>query len=134
MKKLIFSLVAIVASFGAQAITVGEAFDKIADLPGVAISEVPEHDCLKDGMDWGKVAMLMGAATSATDQFNTILAEITDEMTLETVAQGNNEVKAFTAKTESGRTQALVTVTMPQGIVAIYAQGDDDIVKDLNIN
>ena len=134
MKKILFLLVALMATVSAKAITVDEAFTKISAIPGAAISEVPEYDCTKDGMDWGKVAMFIGAQPSTIAKVTEVLAEITDPEVLDTKAQGSNQVNGYAAKQEDGRTRAIVSVTMPAGIVVLYAQGGDDVVTGMKIN
>lgn len=134
MKKLILSLIAVVASITASAITVSEAYDKIAALPGAAVSDVPQHDVLKDGMDWGKVVMLLGVPSDVVGQYKAILGEITDELVLDTVAQGNNKVKGYAAKQDNGKTLAIIGVEMPTGCVVVYAQGNDDVIEKMNVN
>lgn len=133
MKKLFVILVAAVASMTASAITVSEAFDKIAALPGAAVSDVPRQDAAENGMDWGKIVTLMGVSSDIVKRYNAILGEITDEMVYDTVDQ-NNKVKGYAAKQKSGKTNALVVVETPQGCVVVYAQGDDDVIKKMNGN
>lgn len=134
MKKLILSLIAVVASMTASAITVSEAYEKLAALPGAALSDVPQHDVLKDGMDWGKIVMLLGASEDTVGQYNAILGEITDELVLDVLAQGSNKVKGYAAKQENGKTLALIGVQMPNGCVVVYAQGNDDVIEKMNVN
>lgn len=134
MKKFLFLLVALVATVSAKAITVDEAYTKITAVPGAAISEVPEYDCTKEGMDWGKVVMFIGAQPSTIAKVTEVLAEITDPEVLNTKAQGANQVTGFAAKQEDGRTRAIVSVAMPAGIVVLYAQGGDDVVSGMKIN
>ena len=142
MKKIILSAIAFVATLiGAQAITIQEAYQQITALPGVAISEMPKHDVLKDGMDWGNVAMFVMVPDATLNSVNDILNEITDEVALEkmTVDQStgaaSNPVKCFTQKTDDGRTVALMTLFMParKTCVIQYCQGGDDVVEKLNI-
>lgn len=128
-------LVVALAAVSVKAINVDEAYEKLAGLPGAALSDVPEYDCTKEGMDWGKVVMLIGAAPSTLAQADAILAEITDPLIINESVQGANHVKGYAAKQEDGRTRAIVCVTMPgTGMVVVYAQGGDDIVSSMNIN
>lgn len=135
MKKILMMMIVALATVSVKAITVDEAYNKIASIDGVAISDVPEYDCTKEGMDWGKVAMFIGASQSTLDEVEKVLAEITDEVVVDQTAQGNNKVIGFAAKQEDGRTRALISVNMPNaGIVVVYAQGGDDVVSGMNIN
>ncbi len=135
MKKILMLLVVALAAVSVKAITVDEAYEKLAAVPGAALSDVPEYDCTKEGMDWGKVVMLIGANPSTLAQADEILADITDPIVVDEAVQGNNHVKGYAAKQEDGRTRAIVCVTMPgTGMVIVYAQGGDDIVSSMSIN
>lgn len=135
MKKLAVILVALAACFSTQAISISEAYERIAALPGAALSDIPEYDCLKDGMDWGHVVMLMGAAEATCNEVEQITGEITDPLAVDVMAQGTNHVLGYTSKTEEGRTQVLLVMSMSNmGIIAIWAQGGDDVISSLNIN
>lgn len=142
MKKLILSLTAIIASlFGASAITVQEAYEQIIDLPGVALSEMPSHDVLKDGMDWGKVAMFIMAPQSTLNDIQAILDQITDDLALDKKAvdqstgKAVNPVKCYTQQVAPGKKIALMTVFMParKSCIVQYCQGGDNVVEKLNI-
>lgn len=139
MKKILFSLFALVACVSASAITVDEAYDKLAALPGAALSEVPEYDCLKEGMDWGKVVMFMGCSQSTIASITEILAEITDESTDATVTSGKGvTATVFTRPVSEEKQRALVTsIQSNNGMnvaVVIYCEGGMDMVDDMNIN
>lgn len=128
-------MVVALAAITVKAITVGEAYDKIAAIPGAAISDVPEYDCTKEGMDWGKVVMFIGANQSTIAQVEKVMAEITDPEVVNEKAQGNNQVIGYGAEQENGRTLAIIYVNMPGvGAVVVYAQGGDDVVSSMNIN
>ena len=123
------------AAVSVKAINVDEAYGKLAAIPGAALSDVPEYDCTKEGMDWGKVVMFIGANQSTLAEAQKVLAEITDPEVVNEKAQGNNQVIGYAAKQEDGRTRALVSVNMPgAGLVVVYAQGGDDVVSGMNIN
>lgn len=135
MKKILMIMVMALAAVGMKAITVDEAYEQIAAIPGAAISDVPEYDCTKEGMDWGKVVMFIGANQSTVAQVEKVLAEITDPEVLNTKAQGNNQVLGYATQQENGRTRAIVYVSMPgAGSVVLYAQGGDDVVSGMKIN
>jgi len=135
MKKILMLMMVAMAAVGVKAITVDEAYGKLAAIPGAALSDVPEYDCTKEGMDWGKVVMFVGASQSTIAEVENVLAEITDPEVVNEKAQGNNQVVGYAAKQEDGRTRALVSVNMPGvGVVIVYAQGDDDVVSGMNIN
>lgn len=142
MKKLIFSLAALIASiFSAQAITVQEAYEQISALPGVALSDMPSHDVLKDGMDWGKVAMFIMVPESTLKSVNGILDEITDEVALDkmvvdqSTGKATNPVRCFTQQVEPGKKIALMSVFMPsrKSCIIQYCQGGDNVVEKLEI-
>lgn len=135
MKKILMLMIVAFATISVKAITVDEAYNQLAETPGAALSEVPEYDCTKEGMDWGKVVMFIRAQPATLTQVESILGDITDPVVLDQMAQDNNHVIGYAAKQEDGRTRALVSVTMPGvGIVVIYAQGGDDVVSGMNIN
>lgn len=135
MKKILMLMIVALAAVGAKAITVDEAYNKIAAIPGAALSDVPEYDCTKEGMDWGKVVMFIGASKATIAEVNKVLAEITDPEVVNTTAQGSNSVIGYGAKQADGRTRALLSVDMPgAGVVVVYAQGGDDVVSGMNIN
>lgn len=142
MKKLFFAVtLMLTAVFAMRAITVDEAYAKIIALPGVAVSEMPEHDVLKDGMDWGKVAMFVMVPDATLSQVNAVLDEITDTVALDKMAvdqstgAASNPVKCFTRVDDNGRTVALMTLFMParKTCVVQYCQGGEDIVEKLDI-
>ena len=135
MKKILMLMAVALVAISAKAITVDEAYSRIAAIDGAAISDVPEYDCTKEGMDWGKVVMFIGASQSTLAEVEAVLAEVTDELVVDQTAQGNNKVVGYAAKQEDGRTRAIISVNMPQaGIVVVYAQGGDDVVSGMNIN
>lgn len=128
-------MVVALAAVSVKAITVDEAYNKISAIPGAALSDVPEYDCTKEGMDWGKVVMFIGASKSTLAEVNKVLSEITDPEVVNVKAQGNNNVIGYGAKQADGRTRAIVSVEMPgSGIVVVYAQGGDDVVSGMSIN
>lgn len=61
MKKILMLMIVALATISVKAINVDEAYTKLAAVPGAALSDVPEYDCTKEGMDWGKVVMFIGA-------------------------------------------------------------------------
>lgn len=135
MKKILMLMMVALAAVSVKAINVDEAYGKLAAIPGAALSDVPEYDCTKEGMDWGKVVMFIGANQSTLAEAQKVLAEITDPEVVNEKAQGNNQVIGYAAKQEDGRTRALVSVNMPgAGLVVVYAQGGDDVVSGMNIN
>ncbi|MBD5246679.1 MAG: hypothetical protein HDS54_02705 [Barnesiella sp.] len=135
MKKIFMLMIVALAAVSVKAITVDEAFEKFVAIPGAAVSDVPDYDCTKEGMDWGKVVMLIGANPSTLAQADEVLADITDPIVVDEAVQGNNHVKGYAAKQEDGRTRAIICVTMPgNGMVIVYAQGGDDLVNEMNIN
>lgn len=135
MKKILMILMVAVAAVSAKAITVDEAYGQIAAIPGAALSDVPDYDCTKEGMDWGKVVMFIGANQSTVAQIEQVLAEITDEEVINTKAQGSNQVLGYARKQDDGRTRAIVYVSMPgAGSVVLYAQGGDNVVDGMKIN
>lgn len=125
MKKFILGLAAVAATFGAQAITVTEAFDKISALQGAAVSEMPDYDIAKEGLDWGKMVMLIGSPADAMDA---IAAEITDEKVQELEIQGHKSVIYAAPAAEEGKSLALVITKTPMGPVAMFVQGSGDVV------
>lgn len=128
-------LVVALAAVSVKAINVDEAYNKLTEIPGAALSDVPEYDCTKEGMDWGKVVMFIGASQATIAEVDKVLAEITDNVVVDEKAQGDNHVLGYAAKQKDGRTRALVSVHMPgAGVVVVYAQGNDDVISSMNIN
>lgn len=125
MKKMILGLAAAITAFGAQAITVNEAFDKISALPGAAVSDMPDYDVAKEGLDWGKIAMLIGSPATAMDA---VAEEITDEKAGELEIDGHKSVIFTAPAAEEGKSLVLVITKTPMGPVAIFAQGAGDVV------
>lgn len=135
MKKILMLMIVALATISVKAITVEEAYNQLAEVPGAALSDVPEYDCTKEGMDWGKVIMFIGAQPATLTQVESILGDITDPVVVDQMAQDNNHVVGYAAQQEDGRTRALVSVSMPGvGMVIVYAQGGDDVVSGMNIN
>lgn len=137
MKKFLFALAALLGFTGASAITLEEAFEKISEVPGVAVSDIPQYDILKEGLDWGKAALLMGASTATLQNINDILAEITDAERNE--VNGDNGAAAITYKqpTADGHYLGLMVAIMSnQGMsncAILLAQGGDDIMEVLTL-
>ena len=134
MKKILMLMIVALAAVSVKAINVDEAYNKLTEIPGAALSDVPEYDCTKEGVDWGKVVMFIGASPATIAEVQKVLAEVTDPVVVDEKAQGNNHVVGYAAKQEDGRTRALVSVNMPgAGLVVVYAQGGDDVVSGMNI-
>lgn len=129
MKKFLILLIVVFATVTAKAINVDEAYNRISAIPGAALSDVPEEDCAKEKMDWGRVIMFVNTPAATLEKVNKIIATITDKKVVEENTQGNH-VEGYAAAQSDGRTRALVSVTMPGvGIVIVYAQGGDDIIN-----
>lgn len=129
MKKFIFSAVALIAAFAAQAITVSEAFDKIAAIPGVAISDMPQYDVAKEGLDSGKVAMLLG---QSPDSVLSVKDQITDAETYETTVEGHHTY-IYAQPAGEGKTVVLTITVTPMGPVCMLMQGTTEAaLKMLN--
>lgn len=130
MKKIIFACLAILAAYTSKAITVAEAFDSIAKLPGAAVSEMPDYDVAKDGLDWGKVVMLLG---QPSDSVKAIVAEIVDVETVET-SIGGQPTTIYIQAQEDGTALALSVTYTPAGPVAIYASGKENVSKAIGVD
>ncbi len=126
MKKFILSLIALIAAFGSQAITVSEAFDQIAAMPGAAVSDMPDYDVAKEGLDWGKVVILIGKPMDATDA---IVAQITDKKVKEFEIDGHQSIAFASISEEENKALVLVVTKTPMGPVVVLAQGGNDAVS-----
>lgn len=124
MKKIALGLVALVSAFAAQAITVTEAFDQAAELPGAAVSEMPDYDVAKEGLDWGKIVMLLGQPKSVVDA---IEAEITDPLMIETEV-GGQPTRVYASGAVEGKAVVLSITNTPMGAVLMLAQGNAEEV------
>lgn len=137
MKKFLFALVALLGFTGASAITLKEAFEKISDVPGVAVSDIPQYDVLKEGLDWGKAAMLMGANTATLQNINDILGEITDAERNEVSGDNGSTAITYIQPTSDGHYHGLVIAIMSnQGMsncMILLAQGGDNIMEVLTL-
>ena len=120
---------------GMKAITVNEAYEQIITIPGATLTDVPKEDCVKEGMDWGKVIIFMQANNTTIAQVEKVLAEITEPEVLNINAQDSKQILGYASKQNNGRTRALIYVSMPDyRVVVFYAQGDDDIISDIKID
>lgn len=136
MRKIIFSLIALLAFVSGRAIDLTEAFQKIAAIPGAAVTDFPQHDCLLQGLDWGKAAMLMGAPAQTAASIDSILSEITDAES-QVIENQAGSGKIFTQSTADGRVIGLIYAKMTSGnmnnYVIMLAQGGDDLVETLKL-
>ena len=122
MKKLLFSAAALIAAMASQAITVSEAFDKISALPGVALSEMPNYDVAKEGLDYGKVAMLIG---QPSDGVLAVKDEITDADLVETDIEGHHTY-VYSQPAAEGKTTVLTITVTPMGPVCMLMEGNTE--------
>lgn len=128
MKKIFGALLALVlVSVGSQAITVTEAFAKIEKMDGVALSEMPQYDVAKEGLDVGKVAMLLGQPAGVLDG---IEAEITDPLVVSQKIQGQ-DTNIYASEPVDGVTTALSITKTPVGPVVLFVQGKGDVIAHL---
>lgn len=138
MKIFLFALIALLGFTGASAITLEEAFKKISEVPGVAVSDIPQYDILKEGLDWGKAAMLMGASNATLQNINDILGEITEAERNEVNGDNGAVAIAYKQPTSDGHYHGLMVAIMSnQGInncMILLAQGGDNIMEVLTLN
>ncbi|MCM1347881.1 MAG: hypothetical protein NC338_00595 [Firmicutes bacterium] len=132
MKKILMLMIVAFAAFELNAITIGDAYNQIAAIPGATLSDVPEDDCTKEGMDWGKIVMFIGVDNSTVAQVEKTLSKITDPEVLNSKSEYGNSMIGYASRLNNGRVVALVYVDNPgAGCIVLYAQGDDNIVNDM---
>ena len=125
-------IIAALATVAANAITLDEAYNRIKAIPEANINDVPAEDCVKEGLDWGKVVIFMGAPESSLSQVEKIVSEITDKLELEITDDNNMHVIAYSNRQENGRNRALAIVNNPgNSMVIVYAQGRDEVVSGI---
>lgn len=127
MKKILLSLALIASTMCASAITLTEAFDKFAAIPGVAVTEMPDYDVAKEGLDWGKVVIITG---QSVNYVKPIQDEITGEPVMETSIGGQPTV-IYGEKTDDDKSLALTMTKAPMGVIIVFAQGSGDVVDTM---
>lgn len=137
MKKLFIALLAMLSLASARAITVEEAFARISEIPGVALSDFPEYDCLKEGLDWGKSAMLLGSNAQTLATLAAIEGEITDEKAIDVKDASGVNATIYVRPAGGDRMVGLIIVTMQmQGqtnAVSMLCQGGENLVETLKV-
>lgn len=127
MKKIFLAIVSLMSFIGASAITMDEAFDQVAAMPGAAVSDMPKNDALKDAFEYGKVVFLMGQPSTAADA---IVAEITDEKFGDMEIDGHSS-SIYQKKDEAGNTTVFILTRTPMGPMVMIAKGKGDVLKNM---
>lgn len=120
-------MVALVSTFAAGAITLDEAFDRVSQLPGAAVSDIPSNDALEGAFERGQIVMLLGQPTDACDA---IVEEITDVDKTEMTIDGHQSTICQTTN-DKGNTVVLVLTRTPMGPVVMIAEGNKEVVNAL---
>lgn len=127
MRKLIFFAIALLTSLVSQAITVEEAFKKISALPGAAVSDMPSEDVSKEGLEYGKVAILLG---QNADKVIAIKDEVSDAAFYETNVEGF-KTYVISQPGENGTERTLFVTLHSIGPVCVLGKGPAEAVQNI---
>lgn len=129
MKRLlVVAIVALSAVVGVMANQLDDVFVKICSLEGVEVSDIPEYDCLKEGFDSGKVAMIVGQ--HKVEAVRSILAKLDDPVISE--EQNGIKVLGWQIVESENKATGLVATAQTEGqdvvMVVVLAKGPENSI------